>query len=53
VAKPKKQIKRRRPSGIGAALKKSLKEAAEWARGERILPVRTFHAPRRSRLPPK
>jgi putative transcriptional regulator len=45
MAKAKKQTKRPRPSGIGAVLKESLKEAVEWARGERELPVRTYRPP--------
>lgn len=40
-----KERKPRLPSGIAAALKESLKQAVEWARGERVLPVRTIRPP--------
>jgi hypothetical protein len=52
MARPKKQTKRRPPSSVGTALKESLKEAVEWARGERVLPVRTYRPGRGLRLPP-
>jgi len=44
MLKPKIRMPRK-PSGVAADLKESLKQAAEWARGERVLPVRTVRRP--------
>ena len=43
-AKPAKRRAHAR-TALGKELKASLKEAVEWARGERELPVRTYHPP--------
>jgi hypothetical protein len=48
MVRPKKKTKRAKPSGIAAELRESFKEAVEWARGERELPVRTYRRPART-----